>query len=218
MIAGTLIDQLGLGAKRSGMSAPRETRPLTTPLAAAPQQPGFWFHFAESFSPRPRSDLFPVRDSRFQPARGLHKFEGFADELRSLYVSERLGLSNKMCQRLVELLGLQRGWDGENAKPLRPEEMAHTVGLLIILNSTFRRFCEPFLAPTIGGFAQLEWHNERRTLEFEGTPTGWSIVGSEMTSRGEKAYHEADVSRSKIDELVAAYRWFEGTELIWPII
>jgi hypothetical protein len=185
---------------------------------AASQQPRF-FDFAQPVSTRPRREFFSNNNNRIQVAGSpLNEFEGFSHELRSLYVSGRLGLSSKMCQRLVELLALQRGWDGGMAMPFKPEEAAHTVSLLIMLNSTLPRFNEPFLAPTIAGFAQLEWHNKQRTLEFEGTSDAWSIVGSETKMRGERVYHQADVSRSDIEELVAAYRWFDGAELLWPII
>ena len=67
-------------------------------------------------------------------------------------------------------------------------------------------------------FIQLEWHGGHRTLEFEATANGWSIVGSETKSRGERVYHEADTAGFDVDKLLAAYRWFAGLELLWLII
>ena len=86
------------------------------------------------------------------------------------------------------------------------------------LRTTLPEFQEPFLVPTIGGFAQLEWHSGRRSLEFEGTESGWSIVGSEATTRGGRAYHEAEAARFEVEKLIACYRWFQGAELLWPIM
>jgi len=151
-------------------------------------------------------------------AGSWHADLGFSDALRSLLISKRVGLSAKLCQRLAELLALQPGWDGESAKPPRPEVLAHVVGLLAFMNMTFLSFREPFLTPTIDGFAQLEWHNGQRTLEFEAIPNGWSIVGTQTMARSGKAYHEAEAARFEIERLMAAYRWFEGAELLWPIL
>ncbi|MCI0535682.1 MAG: hypothetical protein L0Z50_10690 [Verrucomicrobiales bacterium] len=96
--------------------------------------------------------------------------------------------------------------------------MANSVGLLVLMIAVLPKFREPFLAPTLAGFAQMEWHNGRRTLEFEVTSNGWSIVGAETTSTGEKVYYDADAARIEVEKLIAAYRWFEGAELLWPII
>ncbi len=147
----------------------------------------------------------------------LHPGVGISDALRSLFISERLGLSAKLGQRLVEMLALRPGWDGESAKPPRPEVLANVVGLLASMNTALPNCREPFLAPTIGGRALLEWHHGRRTLEFEATPDGWSVVGTEMTSRGGKDYHETEADRMETEKLIAAYRWFEGAEVLWPI-
>ena len=143
---------------------------------------------------------------------------GIADELRALYASKRFGLSAKMCQRMVELLSLQPGWDGESALPPKAEVLASTVSLLVFLNAALPKFREPFLAPTIGGFTQLEWHGQKRTLELEAKTDGWSIVGSELSTQRQRIYHEAESARSEIEKLIPAYQWFEGVELLWPII
>jgi hypothetical protein len=118
----------------------------------------------------------------------------------------------------MELSALEPGWDGDNAVPVRPEILANTIGLVLLLQAALPEFEEPFVAPTINGFTQLEWHAKRRILEFEATASGWSIVGSETTPRGERVYHEADTTRLDVDKLVAAFRWFAGLELLWPII
>lgn len=142
----------------------------------------------------------------------------FANVLHSLVVSEEFRLSRKLGQRLMELSALKSGWDGENAVAPKPEAMAHTVGLILFLQTALPEFEEPFVVPTISGFTQLEWQRGQRALEFEATAGGWSIVGSETKSRGERVYHEADTARFDVDKLLAAYRWFAGLELLWPII
>jgi hypothetical protein len=150
--------------------------------------------------------------------RPLQPFLGLAEGLHRLYVSEQFALSPSLLQRLAELLTLKPGWDGERAIPPKPEVLAHIVGLLTLMKAAVPAFQEPFLAPTIDGFAQLEWTDGRRLLEFEATATGWSILGSETTVRGEQAYHEADTARFEVESLLTAYRWFQGTELLWPIL
>jgi len=118
----------------------------------------------------------------------------------------------------MELSALKSGWDGANAIAPKPEAMAHTVGLILFLQTALPEFEEPFVVPTISGFTQVEWHSGARVLEFEATTGGWSVVGSETKSHGERVYHEADATRSDVHKLLAAYRWFAGQELLWPII
>lgn len=96
--------------------------------------------------------------------------------------------------------------------------MARTIGLVLFLRTALADFKEPFLVPTTGGFTQLEWRGGRRTVEYEATVVGWSIVGSETSARGERSYYEADAAKLEVDKLLAAYRWFAGLELPWPII
>lgn len=127
-------------------------------------------------------------------------------------------ISRRLSQRFTELSALKPGWDGESAVAPKPEAMAHTVDLILFLQTAVPEFEEPFVVPTISGFTQLEWHRGQRALEFEATSNGWSIVGSETKSRGERTYHEADTARFDFDKLLAAYRWFAGLELQWPII
>ncbi len=140
-----------------------------------------------------------------------------ATALRALYVSARFDFSAKLCQRLGELLNLQAGWDGENAAPPKPEVLANVVSVLVFLKATLPNFREPFLAPTLIGFAQLEWRKDQRSLDVELTSNGWSIVGSERATCGGRLYHEADCARTDINTLVLAYKWLDGTELLWPI-
>ena len=142
----------------------------------------------------------------------------FANALRFLGVSEPLRISRILSQRLTELSTLKSGWDGKSAVAPKPEAIAHTIGLILFLQAALPDFEEPFVVPTISGFTQLEWHQGHRALEFEATANSWSIVGSETKSRGERVYHEADVARFDLDRLLAAYRWFAGQELLWPII
>lgn len=218
--ASFVVEQLGFKANPFDVQTFRERSPRTTSLGRNPERSRLWKHPAQPFPGGPSVAPFP--QLHFWPQEiadvPMHPFLGFSEALRSLYLSERFDLSAKLCQRLVELLALQPGWDGESALPPRPEVLAKIVGLLVFMNTALPQFREPFLAPTINGFAQLEWHNGRRTLEFEATPNGWSIVGTETTSRGEKVYHDAEAARVEIGNMVAAYRWFEGAELLWPII
>jgi hypothetical protein len=159
----------------------------------------------------------PAHFERFAQ-RGWRPFEGFSGALHSSFASEPLLVSAKLWQRLIELQDLRAGWDGESAKPPRPEVLARIFGLLGVMKGSAPGFREPFLAPTIHGFAQLEWHRERRTLEFEATANGWAMVGTETTARGEKVYHDAEAGGSEIGKLIAAYRWFAGEELLWPVL
>jgi hypothetical protein len=99
-----------------------------------------------------------------------------------------------------------------------PDVLANALGTIPILRAAVPGFEEPFLAPTIDGYVQLEWHGSPRTLELEATPDGWSMVGSEVTLRGEHTYYEAESTSFDVDRLVAAYRWYARLELIWPII
>lgn len=142
----------------------------------------------------------------------------FANLLHSLFVSKELRLSRKLGQRLMELSALKSGWNGENAFAPKPEAMAHTVGLILYLQTALPEFEEPFVVPTISGFTQLEWQRGQRALEFEATADGWSVIACETKSRGERVYHEADITRFDVDKLLTAYRWFAGQELLWPII
>ena len=100
---------------------------------------------------------------------------------------ETFWTSEKFCRRLVELLTLHWGWDGENASPPKPEVLARMVGIILLLKRDAAVFVEPFLTPTIGGYAQLEWHDDSRTLDIEATAEGWAIVGSEIRAGGSES-------------------------------
>ncbi len=143
---------------------------------------------------------------------------GFAEALRSMSISRSFPFSRKLAERFTEISSLQAGWDDEKATAPQPEVIAHAVGLVLFLQGALPKFEDPFVVPTISGFLQLEWHGEHRALEFEATAYGWSIVGSETQSRGERTYHEADTAGLDVEKLLAAYRWFTGLELLWPII
>jgi len=196
----------------------REGNPRAASFERTPERPRLSERAAQPFAGGQSVEPFLQFHFRPQEAPGvlLHPFLGFYEALRSLYLSERVDLSANLCRRLVELLALQPGWNGGTAAPPRPEVLANSVGLLVFMNSALPKFREPSLAPTLDGFAQMEWHNSRRTLEFEATPNGWSIIGTEIVSGGEKVCHKAEVARVEIEKLVFTYRWFEGTELFWP--
>jgi hypothetical protein len=143
---------------------------------------------------------------------------GLVAELRFLYKSDRFGLSEKFCHRLVELLTLDSGWDGENARPPKPEVLARMVGIVLLLKREAAVFVEPFLTPTIGGYAQLEWHDHNRALDIEATAQGWAIVGSETGAEGPRVYYEADATPREAYKLIDAYCWFAERRLTWPVI
>ncbi len=155
----------------------------------------------------------PRSGGSFAPSLSASAFAA----LRVLYSSARFDFSAKLCQRLGELLNLQPGWDGEDSVAPRPEVLANVVSVLVFLKATLPNFREPFLTPTIGGFAQLEWRKEQRSLDIELTADGWSIVGSESTTSRGRLYHEAQCARTDIDILTLAYKWLEGAELLWPM-
>jgi hypothetical protein len=159
--------------------------------------------------------LFTPQDiaGSFNPSLSASAFAA----LRSLYASSRFDFSTKLCQRFGELLNLQPRWDGENAVAPKPEVLANVVSVLVFLKATLLNFREPFLTPTIDGFAQLEWRKEQRSLDIELTADGWSIVGSEITAGGGRLYHDAQCTRTDIDTLTLAYKWLDGAELLWPM-
>ena len=166
------------------------------------------------------SPVAPIQDDQRSARQGQTSISpsiSFSETLRSLYLRENFNLSPKLHQRVAELLALESGWDGENAMPLRPEALANAIALLIFMKASLPSFKEPFIAPTIDGYLQFEWHSGTKTLEFEATPNGWSIVGTHKTTNGEKIYHLADATRSHIEKLTAAFGWFNGSELLWSI-
>ncbi len=168
------------------------------------------------------SALEPGSSSGWEPLRHgespLCPALAFTNALAFLGVSEPIRISPRLRRRLIELSALEPAWDCENAIPPRPDVLANAIGTILALQAAVPGFEEPFVVPTIDGFTQLEWHTERRALEFEATENGWSIVGTAITPRGERVYYEADTARLDIEKLLAAFRWFAGLELLWPII
>ncbi len=194
--------------------------------SSRPTYSGETMVYSELSRLRPRSQIAPSEPepgarSRWQslrPGEGLLRPSvGFTNALPSLGISGPVRISRRLRHRLMELAALEPGWDGENAIPPRPDALASTIGTILVLQAALPEFEEPFVVPTITGFTQLEWHAQRRALEFEATGDGWSIVGSETTPHGERVYHQADTGRLDIDKLVAAFRWLAGLELLWPI-
>jgi hypothetical protein len=92
------------------------------------------------------------------------------------------------------------------------------VGIILLLKKEAAVFVEPFLTPTIGGYAQLEWNDQRRTLDIEATAQGWAIVGSEAQAGSPRVYYEADATAREAYKLIDAYCWFAERRLTWPMI
>jgi hypothetical protein len=139
------------------------------------------------------------------------------ETLRSLYLNSGFNLSPSLHRRVAEILELKAGWNGENAKPVDPDVLSNSIGLLVFMKASMPAFREPFITPTIDGLVQFEWHNENRSLEFEATSHGWSIVGAETKPKNKKTYYTADANPSEIGKLTAALHWFENSEPLWPI-
>jgi len=162
---------------------------------------------------RPMSADFPLYNSETSLSR-----LGLLAELLFFYDSKRTGLSERFSHRLVELMTLQIGWDGEKAKSPKPEVLARMVGFLMFLKRETAVFLEPFLTPTVEGYAQLEWHDAQRDLDIEATAQGWSITGSEVRAGQSRVYFEADACSREAYKIVEAYSWFAERKLTWPMI
>jgi hypothetical protein len=127
-------------------------------------------------------------------------------------------LSALLRQKINELLALESNWDGENAKPVKPHVLADMVETLRRLAQQMHDFVEPFLAPTFDGFVQMEWRENKRSLDIEAVDKGWSAVGTEIGPDGERHYHTAEFGRNDFVRLMNCYNWFSGKELIWPLL
>jgi len=125
-------------------------------------------------------------------------------------------LSPSLRQRIAELSALEPNWDGERAKAIKSHVLADVTEVLTRFSHRSDAFREPFLVPTFDGFAQMEWHDKKRSLEIEAVAQGWSLVGTAIGSDGERNYYTAECERSDFQTLETAYDWFVGVELIWP--
>ena len=126
-------------------------------------------------------------------------------------------LSAQLRQKISELAALESNWDGELAKPVKPQALADVVETLKQLSQQTDEFREPFLAPTFDGFVQMEWRENKRSLDIEVVDKGWSAVGTEIGPDGQRRYFSAEFERSDFARLANVYKWLAGNELIWPL-
>jgi hypothetical protein len=119
-----------------------------------------------------------------------------------------------MAARLNELSLLKNGWDEGNALPIDSKAIKSARHVLQRL-SLVRPFQEPSIVPTFDGFLQLEWHKTSRSLEFEYTPTSWSILGVNLVNM-EHSYNAASSPLDAAAALEQFYIWFSTDDLIWP--
>jgi hypothetical protein len=133
-------------------------------------------------------------------------------------VEAAASLSARLRQKINELFTLESNWDGENAQPVKPHVLADVVETLKRLNQQTDKFHEPFLAPTFDGFVQMEWRENKRSLDIEAVDKGWSAVGTEIGPDGQRRYHTAEFERRDFGQLMNCYRWFSDNESIWPLL
>jgi hypothetical protein len=141
---------------------------------------------------------------------------GIADSLKELAVAASSSLSPRLRQRITELACLETNWDGEGAKPVKPHVLADAVETLRRLSLLGAAFQEPFVAPTFDGFVQLEWHNDKRSLDIEAVDKGWSAVGTLIGAGGNRHYYTAEFERNDFTRIANFYQWISGDESIWP--
>jgi len=141
---------------------------------------------------------------------------GLAKALDAIIAASSLQLSLKVRQRVSELGKLTKGWDGENADPVKAPVLADAVELLSRLKGAFSGPVDPYIVPTFDGHLQIEWHAKQRSLELEAVPNGWNATGTLTAGTGERNYFYAECARTDYAELEQLYDWFVGTELLWP--
>jgi len=143
----------------------------------------------------------------------------FSDSVKEMVFDASASLSPQLRKRITELVNLKLNWDGEGAKPVKPHVLADVVDTLKRLSLEVNGFHEPFLVPTFDGFAQMEWHGGKRSLDIEATKEGWSAVGTEAGLGGKRHYSTAEFARNDFAQLVQYYQWLLGDDLlIWPLL
>ena len=141
---------------------------------------------------------------------------GISDSVDRIVAGRSAALSPSLRQRIGELSDLSPNWDGEIAKAVKASVLGDVVEVLRRLTQRTNTFREPFLAPTFDGFVQIEWHNQKHSLEIEAVSHGWSVVGSMITADGRRLYFPAECERSDFEQLEKFYEWYVGNELLWP--
>jgi hypothetical protein len=141
-----------------------------------------------------------------------------AESVKRTVVETAASFSVQLRQKINGLLALESNWDGEQAKPVNPHVLSDVVETLKQLSQQTDKFHEPFLAPTFDGFVQMEWRENKRSLDIEAVDQGWSAVATEIGPDGQRHYHLAEFERHDFAHLLNCYKWFSGHESIWPLL
>ena len=104
---------------------------------------------------------------------------------------------------VVDLLGLQAGWNSYSAKPIEPRNAIRAVQLLFELLGSVTP--PPIVVPTVRGGIQLEWHTQGVNIEvYINSPTDISFfaeqLGSSESTEQPLANHE-DELRSWLERI-----------------
>ncbi|MEO8428727.1 MAG: hypothetical protein ABI651_16635, partial [Verrucomicrobiota bacterium] len=124
-------------------------------------------------------------------------------------------ISPDLGSKVRELLDLEVGWDGEDAKPVGLEVLTRTVMLLRRVKQAHSDFVLPFIAPTFEGSVLLDWTSPQRSLEVQARPSGWSATGTLTTADGRKQYFSGQWDLTGFGAF-KYYDWFRDELLIWP--
>jgi hypothetical protein len=125
-------------------------------------------------------------------------------------------ISPDLARKLRELMALQRGWDEDDAEPIRTMALLSAVGMLSHLYQADPEFVLPFISPTFDGHLLLDWTNDERTLEVQTGSDGLSLVGT-LLGNGQRKYFDASINLEG-GELLPFYRWFRGELRVWPTV
>jgi hypothetical protein len=128
-----------------------------------------------------------------------------AESVKRTAVETAVSLSAQLRQKINDLAALESNWDGEHAKPVQPHVLAAVVETLTQLSQQTDKFREPFLAPTFDGFVQMEWRENKRSLDIEAVDKGWSAVGTEIGPDGQRDYHIAEFERKDFAQVMNCY-------------
>ena len=102
----------------------------------------------------------------------------------------------KSVEGVVDLLGLQAGWNSYSAKPIEPRNAIRAVQLLFELLGSVTP--PPIVVPTVRGGIQLEWHTQGVNIEvYINSPTDISFfaeqLGSSESTEQPLASHEDEL-------------------------
>lgn len=85
--------------------------------------------------------------------------------------------ARSVVERLLMLHDLDKNWDAEGALEVSRTSIEHALEALVFLGGDIP---PPFIAPTVEGGVQLEWHGRDLWLEIEFTPTGSALLAVEV--------------------------------------